>query len=146
MRPIDADYLKEEMDAWWCPDMTVGEIWNVIDRAPTFGGWISGCGMQIWLDGQWLQQAEPDEALCRHVRDSVRRYGMQVLYEAEEGILTDGRWSLGPAAVKESARMYQKGFQILEIDSLPAPRFVKFVTHDAPGCDRAGFLRSMQVK
>ena len=41
MRPIDADYLKEEMDAWWCPDMTVGEIWNVIDRAPTVGGWIS---------------------------------------------------------------------------------------------------------
>lgn len=41
MRPIDADALKEEVDMAWRPDMAVSEIWNVIDDAPTVGGWIS---------------------------------------------------------------------------------------------------------
>ena len=41
MRLIDADALKEEMDMEWCPDMAVSEIWHVIDKAPTVGGWIS---------------------------------------------------------------------------------------------------------
>lgn len=40
-RLIDADALKEEMDMEWCPDMAVSEIWYVIDKAPTVGGWIS---------------------------------------------------------------------------------------------------------
>lgn len=40
-RLIDADALKEEMDMEWCPDMTVSEIWYVIDCAPTVGGWVS---------------------------------------------------------------------------------------------------------
>lgn len=40
-RLIDADALKEEIDMEWCPDMAVSEIWHVIDKAQTVGGWIS---------------------------------------------------------------------------------------------------------
>lgn len=41
MRLIDADALKTAVDGEWCPDMMVSEIWDVIDHAPTIGGWIS---------------------------------------------------------------------------------------------------------
>lgn len=113
-------------------------------REMAFRGWICGCGMEVWLDEGWLFRTVPDAALCRCVRDSVRKCGMQVLYEAEDGLLTDGRWSLGPVAVKEAARMHKKGFPIREIDSLPDPAFVKFVTYDTPGCDRQEMVRRME--
>lgn len=41
MRTIDADALKTAVDGEWRPDMMVSEIWDVIDHAPTVGGWIS---------------------------------------------------------------------------------------------------------
>lgn len=127
--------------------VNTGRPYSHIDprvRALPFGGWVCGCGMELYLNGRWLLRRAPDEALCRLVRDKVRECGMQVLYEAEEGILTDGPRSAGPAAVKEAGRMLKKGFSVLEIDSLPVPKFIKFVTHDAPGCRRAEFLRAME--
>lgn len=115
-------------------------------RAMDFSGWVCGCGMELYLDGQWLVRKAPEEALCRLVRDAVRECGMQVLYEAEDCLLSDGRHSLGPASVKKAARMLQRGFDTVEIDDLPAPQFVKFVTHDAPGCRQAEFLRRMEPR
>ena len=51
-RLIDADFLKEEMDDCWCPDMSVSEIYYVIDRAPTVqytpaseSAWVKLTGM-----------------------------------------------------------------------------------------------------
>lgn len=41
MRLIDADALKIAIDDGWHPDMMVSEIWEVIDNAPSIGGWIS---------------------------------------------------------------------------------------------------------
>lgn len=113
-------------------------------RAMAFGGWICGCGMEIWLNGDWLYRVSPGEALCGYVRDAVRECRMQVLYEAANAILTDGVLSAGPVAVKEAGRMAKKGFDVLEIDSLPAPQFVKFVTYAAPGCGRAEFIKKME--
>lgn len=113
-------------------------------RAMAFGGWVCACGMEVWLDGQWLYRQLPDETLCGYIRDSIRQCRMQMLYEAEDGILTDGRWSMGPVAAKEAARMHKKGFAVREIDSLPRPEFVKFVTYDSPGGDRAEMIRRME--
>lgn len=113
-------------------------------RAMAFGGWVCGCGMEIWLNGTWLYRAAPEAALCRYAMDSVRECRMQVLYEAETALLTDGTLSTGPQAAKEAGRMAKKGFDVLEIGSLPVPQFVKFVTFDAPGCDRAGIIARME--
>ena len=41
MRVIDANALKVLIDDSWHPDMMVSDIWQVIDQAPTVGGWIS---------------------------------------------------------------------------------------------------------
>ncbi len=110
-----------------------------------FSGWIGGCGMEIFLKGQWLSRKHPDLKLCRYVRDSVRAFGMQVLYETADGaILTDGAYSRHPAALREVERMKQKGFPIREIDDLPEPSFMKLVTFDWPDCDREGFLRRVE--
>ena len=36
MRLIDADALKAEIDNSWTPDIMVREIWEIIDRMPSF--------------------------------------------------------------------------------------------------------------
>ena len=114
-------------------------------RAMAFGGWICGCGMEIQLSGQTLSARHPAPELCRYVRDTVRACKMQVLYETAEGeILTDGVFSVHPAAVGEAGRMRAKGFAVREIDSQPQPRFMKFVTFDAQDSEREEFLRRME--
>lgn len=113
-------------------------------RAMAFQGWICGCGMELYLGDRWLYRKAPDAALCKFVRDSVRECRMQVLYEAESELLSDGRFSLCPKVVKEAARMQKKGFVTREIDSLPEAKFVKFVTHNSPECRRGEFLQRME--
>ena len=113
-------------------------------RAMAFGGWVCGCGMEVWLNDGWLYRYAPTAELCRYVVESVRECGMQVMYEAEEELLVDGRWSMGPPCVKESARMHKKGFTVREVTDPGAPDFIKFVTYDGPGCRREEFLRRME--
>ena len=114
-------------------------------RSMAFSGWVCGCGMEVFLEDQWLYRKTPDLELCGYVRDSIRECGMQVLFETSDGaILTDGAHSVHPAAVLEVTRMRSKGFDIIEIDDLPEPKFMKLVTYDGPGCRRAEFLRRME--
>lgn len=114
-------------------------------RAMAFSGWVCGCGMEVSLNGQWLYRNAPDPELCRYVLRSVRECGMQVLFETEDGaILTDGEHSVHPTAILEVTRMRSKGFEIIEIDDLPQPKFMKLVTYDWPGCKREEFIRRME--
>lgn len=119
---------------------------NVDERVRNmpFSGFICGCGMELYLNGEWLYKREPSPEVCRYVVDSARECGMQVVYEGPEGLCADGEHSTGRESVFELKRMGEKGFPICQIDDLPRPRFVKFVTHDAPGCDREGFLKRME--
>lgn len=114
-------------------------------RKMAFSGWVCGCGMEVSLNGSWLYRKHPDPDLCRYVRDSVRDCGMQVLFETEDGaIVADGKNSVHPTAILEVTRMRAKGFDIVEIDDMPEPKFMKLVTYDWPGCDRAEFIRRME--
>ena len=114
-------------------------------RNMAFSGWVCGCGMEVYLQGQWLYRNHPDPELCRYVRDSIRQCGMQTLFETEDGaIVADGQNSVHPTAILEVTRMRKKGFDIVEIDDMPEPKFMKLVTYDWPGCDRAEFIRRME--
>ena len=114
-------------------------------RRMAFSGWVCGCGMEVSLQGSWLYRKHPEPELCRYVRDSVRECGMQVLFETADGaIVTDGQNSVHPAAILEVTRMRSKGFDIVEIDDMPEPKFMKLVTFDWPGCDRQEFIRRME--
>lgn len=114
-------------------------------RRMAFSGWVCGCGMEVSLQGSWLYRKHPNPELCRYVRDSVRECGMQVLFETADGaIVTDGQNSVHPAAILEVTRMRSKGFDIVEIDDMPEPKFMKLVTFDWPGCRRQEFIRRME--
>lgn len=113
-------------------------------RAMAFGGWVCGCGMEIFLNGKWLLRRMPEQALCRYVVDSVRECGMSVLYEDRDALYRDGSFSRGPVEQLEEARLRKKGVPVREISEFAQPRFMKFVTHDLPGCRREEFLRRME--
>lgn len=114
-------------------------------RNMAFSGWVCGCGMEVSLRGQWLYRKHPEPWLCRYVRDSIRECGMQVLFETEDGaIVADAERSVHPTAILEVTRMRAKGFEILQIDEMPQPRFMKLVTYDWPGCRREEFIRRME--
>ncbi len=130
------------------PVVNTGRPYTHIDPhilAMDFAGWVCACGMEIYLDGGWLFRRAPDTELCRHTRDVVRKTNMQVLYEADHcTILTDGPLSTHPAAVHELELFHQKGYAVREIDSLPEPAFIKFVTFPDKNCDRETFLKEME--
>ena len=128
--------------------VNTGRPYSHIDprvRAMDFAGYVCACGMEIRLNDQWLARQTPSPEMCRYVRDSVRECGMQVLYEADPGaILTDGQWSTHPMAAREATRMARKGFTVAEIDSLPEPVFMKWVTLEHEDGNRAEFVRRME--
>ena len=109
-------------------------------RAMNFQGFVCGCGTEVRYRDRWLSRHHPEPQVCRYVRDCVRQCNMQVVYEHRDGmLLLDGRWSSHPACVQESGRMARRGFTVRQLDSLPEPEFMKFVTLDSPpGCP--GFL------
>ena len=113
-------------------------------RAMDFGGWICGCGMEIYLNGRWITRACPDEELCRYVVNSVEECGMQVMYEAEDALCVDGALSTDPRIQTEVERFGDKHLTVADIRRVPGMKFMKFVTFDAPGCRRAEFIRQME--
>lgn len=113
-------------------------------RDMAFGAWVCGCGMELYFRGTCLRRRMPDRALCREVVRLVRECGMSALYEAPEGLYWDGAASLGPEEVREAERMKAKGFRVAELGSLPEPVFMKWITHDLPGCRREAFLARME--
>lgn len=130
------------------PVVNTGRPYAHIDprvRAMAFSGFVCGCGMEVMLHDCWLRRRHPEAAVCALARDAVRECRMQVLYETQDGaILTDGQLSIHPLEVQEAERMRKKGFAVREIDSLPEPRFMKFVTFDGPDSRREAFLSRME--
>lgn len=113
-------------------------------RAMAFGGWVCGCGMEVRLGDGWLYRRMPDPALCRYAVESARECGMSALYEDRAALYRDGEFSGHPGDVREEQRLRKKGLTVREIAELPEIHFMKFITHDMPGCHRAEFLRRME--
>lgn len=130
------------------PVVNTGRPYSHIDpriRAMDFSAFVCGCGMEVILDGKHLYRNFPDLKLCRKVQQAVRDCRMQVLYEAENGtILKDGDLSVNPVELEECRRMEEKGYGVLEIDSLPEPRFIKLVTFDGEGSCHGEFKTRME--
>lgn len=125
--------------------VNTGRPYSHIDprvRKMAFGGWISGCGMDVILNGQHISYVTPDPALCQFVKEQVRRWDMRVLYEADDGsVALDGPFSNHPTFYRESMEMANKGFAVNCIDD--HPRFMKFITCDGPNSRRKEFLQAM---
>ena len=130
------------------PVVNTGRPYSHIDpriRAMDFSAFVCGCGMEVILNGEPLYRNFPDLSLCRKVQQAVRDCRMQVLYEAENGtILKDGDLSINPVELEECRRMEEKGYAVLEIDSLPEPQFIKLVTFDGEGSRHEAFKSRME--
>lgn len=130
-----------------CPVVNTGRPYAHIDprvKEMAFSGWVCGCGMEIFLNGEVLHRAEPSSELCRLVRDTVRDCGMQALYEPAEGaVYLDGENSVHPDIHLECSRMTAKGFSLRQLDEAN-PRFLKLVTFDWENCRREEFIRRME--
>ena len=127
--------------------VNTGRPYSHIDpriRAMDFGAYICACGMEILLEDTWISRCRPDDALCRLTRDTARECDMQIAYEGEDSaIYLDGHWSTHPTAIKESGIMRQKGFRVEELNDLPQPRFLKFVTYSCEESRKEEFFRRM---
>ena len=130
------------------PVINTGRPYSHIDlriREMDFSAYICACGMEIMMDGQWLSRRKPSPEWCRYVRDSVRECNMQVGYEADPSALVlDGKYSDHPYARNEAQAFLNRGFQVLEMDSLPEPDFIKFCTYSHKDSDLPEFLRRME--
>lgn len=126
------------------PVVNTGRPYSHIDprvREMDFAGYICACGMEILLDGQWLARRSPSVEVCRATRDVIRKANMQVVYEADRGrLFLDGSLSTCPLAQREARRMAEKGFSVVELDSLPEPEFMKLVVFPDEHSDREAFL------
>lgn len=116
-------------------------------RQIPFSGWICACGTEIWLDQKRFFMEEPSLETCVYTIESIRQCGMQVVYEADNGlVLSDGAYSQHPLCIKKMKIMEDRGFILREISTLTEPSFIKFLCYEWPGCDRAGFIRRMEGK
>lgn len=112
-------------------------------QALDFGGWICACGMERILDGKVIYQDYPTEADCRLVLELAHRHGMAIQTEGSESLLYDADMPYPPFALGEAERLGRMGVRIEAFQQAKDCHFVKFITYDAPGCDREGFVRSI---
>lgn len=125
------------------PVINTGRPYGHIDprvRAMDFGGWVCGCGMQVILHDRMIYRDDPDPAICRQVVDLASECGMLLLAEGEQELYYDSAVTYTEAPAMEIQRMRQKGFRIRDLRASENVRFIKFVTHDAPKCDRERFV------
>lgn len=129
------------------PVINTGRPYSHIDprvRAMPFAGWVCGCGMEIRLNGEWLQRLQMPPQLCREVVEAVRQHQMQVLYEVEGGLVLDGHLSSVQPCTQEASRMAQKGFTLAQVADCEDLQIIKFVTFDGPGSEHEAFVEKMQ--
>ena len=129
------------------PMINTGRPYSHIDprvRQLPFSGWVCAGGMEIFLDGHWLQQLcmTPEES--RQIVQAVRDCRMQVILEVEGGFLLDGEYSTCSRVVYEAGLMEQRGCFVKQVADCPDTVIMKFVTFDGPDSHRAEFLSRME--
>lgn len=112
-------------------------------RALDFGGWICACGMEVILEGQHVFRDLPTEEDCQWVFREAHRCGMMIQAESDTQLLYDPTVTYTGFAAREAERLPKKGIPVVPYDG---SSFVKFVTHDIPGCLRQEFLELMEPK
>lgn len=131
------------------PVINTGRPYGHIDprvRAMDFRGWICACGMEVILDGESIFQDYPTVADCAWIAAEARRCGMLIQAESPTDLYYDETMTYTGFSAREAERLARKGIRVVPFRAVPDFRFVKFVTHDAPGCRREDFIRAMEPK
>lgn len=113
-------------------------------KAMDFGGWIGACGMEVILDGEFIHKDYPSQELCDLIIRGCRENKMLIQAESETELFYDGDLVYTPAPLREADRLAKKGIKVIPYQSVEKCRFIKFVTHETEGSNRAGFLELMK--
>ena len=128
--------------------VNTGRPYSHIDprvRQLPFRGWICGCGMDVRLDGRQIFYTHPEPALCRFAIENARQYGMEALFEADDGsIVLACMDSVHPFLAREREQMKKKGFSVFRVEE--HPDFMKMVTWDTPSSRRKEYMEVMGDK
>ena len=128
------------------PIINTGRPYSHIDprvRAMAFAGWVCAGGMEVYVDGKWLQKQRFTPEIREIVIDAVRECKMQVIYEAVGGFLLDGEYSNNARVVLESQRIGDRGCFAKQLEGAEE-EIIKFVTFDGPQSRHAEFVEKMR--
>ena len=127
------------------PIINTGRPYSHIDprvREMAFAGWVCSGGMEVYVDGQWLQKYRMPADVRKIVIDAVRQCDMQVIYEAVGGFLLDGQYSSNDRVVLESQRIVDRGCFAKQLEGAKE-EIIKFVTFDGPNSRHQEFVEKM---
>ena len=129
------------------PIINTGRPYSHLDprvRAMAFAGWVCSCGMEVYVDGQWLQKYRMPADVRTVVIEAVRECKMQVIYEAVGGFLLDGEYSSNARVVLEAQRIVDRGCFAKQLAGADED-IIKFVTFDGPDSRHAEFVEEMSA-
>lgn len=129
------------------PVVNTGRPFGQIDprvRAMGFSGWVCACGMEVILDGAYLHRDYPSPELCAFILEKSRENRMLIQAESEDSLFYDGDLTYTPAPLREANRLAKKGIRVIPYQEAEDTRFIKFVTHETDGSNRAAFLSAME--
>ncbi|MBR4291976.1 MAG: HAD-IIB family hydrolase [Oscillospiraceae bacterium] len=106
-----------------------------------FSGWICSCGMELILDGEMIYQDYPSQEECRKILELAHDCRMAIQTEGHDSLLFDADLPYHALGLREAERLAAQGIRVEPIQNSADLQFIKFVTYDTPGCDRARFLR-----
>lgn len=125
------------------PVVNTGRPYGHIDpriRAMEFDGWICACGMEVILNGEYLYRDYPSKEICHRIAEAAHRCGLLIQAEGETELFYDETMTYSGFSAREAVRLAAKGVRVVPFSAVPDFSFVKFVTHDIEGSNRAAFL------
>ena len=129
------------------PVVNTGRPYGQVDprvRAMDFAGWICACGMEVILNGEYIRRDTLSPELCNFIIEKCKENRMLIQAETEKELFYDGDMTYTPAPLREADRLEKKGIRVIPYQSVEDRTFIKFVTHEIPESNRAGFLEAME--
>lgn len=131
------------------PVVNTGRPYGHIDprvRSMDFAGWICACGMEVILNGEYLNRDYPTKEDCHWIEAEAKRCGMLIQAESETELFYDETKTYSGFSAREAERLAKKGIRVVPFSAVPDYTFIKFVTHDTEGSKRQEFVEAMKPK
>ena len=128
------------------PVVNTGRPYGHVDariRRLGFDSWVCAAGMEVMLNGEFIYQDYPTAQQCDYVIEQCDKYNMLIQAESDSDLFYNADREYTPAPLQEAARLADKGIRVIPYQDVEDRRFIKFVTHETPESDRAGFLKAM---
>lgn len=149
--PVSAiEAIRKLAAAGHIPVVNTGRPYSHVDRRIRelpFAGFICAGGQEVLLRGRWLKKQTVPMQWLPEIIQLVRKYDLQVVYEADGGFYLDGENSAHHPEIQiQSDLVRRNGCFVRDVSDGITHPVVKFCTFDAPGCDRLAFVEQIQER